>query len=615
MNISICQKYLMNYEISKNILSHLYNNEFDQLKDNVFLKMSIIYEYAELCFLLNDFQKTNEIIQKAVDFFGKEKPKFQRVKRIFGKLLLLKVKILGISGYVLKAEKELNRVKDEYPTEEDIVYEIEELNISLLNSDYIEFEEKMKSIDDFNFNGDEELLYYQQRLYLIYTRYYYETGHLEKFEEYLIKISELFKDFDHFRLLKNNEFLEFVKFKILHLVLKHKYDHALNRVINILNHVNSETDKYRYFIFSLLKCEVLEKNNRIYESLETLKDILIRFDLDSFKNESFKNFDVFIRLHFQMAKCYSKIQKFKESIKNLKIINNEYFDKREFFRQNNRSTKTEGKMNLLFAKMYRKLNDFRKYENFLQKTDKIHKCLFNNDYHSGNFKLYLEYARFFVLFGKANVAKGYLDRAALIIKRRYGEKANNFFNTALLHKNLAHYFHRNKSYDKCLTNYQKCLGIIDKTIENEADTRLTTVINEMAKICIKFDKLKLADGYLKKCEKINKRVENGDLALSMTYYIQGHYYKKASNFEVAIQCYSKAIDLLAEIYQTELHSDIVKCYYEIADIYCIRKKFHDGYSFMEECLNNMKTFYKADEIEFTAFLERRIADLRIKINR
>jgi hypothetical protein len=117
-------------------------------------------------------------------------------------------------------------------------------------------------------------------------------------ENYADELQECYMNFDHFRLMKSNEFIEFVKERILFLIDIARYESALLKVKNILAILNEKVNFYWYSQFQLLKAMCL-RGLRDYKSAhEILKTLLPAVSDNKTKLRDWK---MFVDLHFQFG--------------------------------------------------------------------------------------------------------------------------------------------------------------------------------------------------------------------------------------------------------------------------------------------------------------------------
>lgn len=174
-------------------------------------------------------------------------------------LVCLKSEILSKFGYNEDAYKILSKIKILYsggssanPTAS--VEKIADVNCDLglarIDIERSNFKKAWQSISRGEMvveaifsDGDNELAIKAQLLKLLMAR---ELMDFKERESYAEKLAEMYKNFDHFRLIKSNEFIEFAKERI-HLLLDYmKFDSAYLRIKNILSILNKKTDKYWY---------------------------------------------------------------------------------------------------------------------------------------------------------------------------------------------------------------------------------------------------------------------------------------------------------------------------------------------------------------------------------
>lgn len=63
-------------------------------------------------------------------------------------------------------------------------------------------------------------------------------------DEIADRLTEIYKNYDHYRLMKSNSFIEFVKERILYLIDHAKFESAVMRIRNILGAINSKANLF-----------------------------------------------------------------------------------------------------------------------------------------------------------------------------------------------------------------------------------------------------------------------------------------------------------------------------------------------------------------------------------
>lgn len=233
-------------------------------------------------------------------------------------LICIKSEILLKLGYIEDAYKMLEKVKKLYTgsprsgykgvmkTIEKIGVVTCDLNLARIDIELSQFREGWLKIENseeiveqiFTI-GDNELGVRTQLLKLLMAR---EVMDFKEREKYADLLAESYSNFDHFRLMKSNEFIEFVKERILFLIDNTRYESALTRVENVLEILSEKINFYWYNQFVLLKAMCLQGLRHYQESYKLLKTLL---PLVMENKSKLQDYRMLVDLHIQLGKLYS----------------------------------------------------------------------------------------------------------------------------------------------------------------------------------------------------------------------------------------------------------------------------------------------------------------------
>lgn len=228
-------------------------------------------------------------------------------------LICIKSEILLKLGYIEDSYKMLEKVKKLYGgssknsgnlrTIEKIGYVTCDLNLARIEIELSKFRKGWMLIQDSEeiveqiFTvGDNELGVKTQLLKLLMAREVMDFNERAKYAEIL---AESYSNFDHFRLMKSNEFIEFVKERILYLIDNTRFDSALNRVDNVLEILSEKVNFYWFNQFLLLKSMCLHGLRKYMESYKLLKTLL---PLVMDPKIKLKDYRMLVDLHIQLGK-------------------------------------------------------------------------------------------------------------------------------------------------------------------------------------------------------------------------------------------------------------------------------------------------------------------------
>ena len=101
---------------------------------------------------------------------------------------------------------------------------------------------------------------------------------------------------------------------------------------------------------------------------------------------------------------------------------------------------------------------------------------------------------------------------------------------------------KQKKVDIALEQFKKSLTLAKSVYKkDEENLAVSAVLNDLANVCVSFERYPLALGYYEKAIVINKTLSKeykmADLELSTNYHGMGNLYKKQEKFEKALKYY------------------------------------------------------------------------------
>ena len=190
--------------------------------------------------------------------------------KLLADLVNLKAQILAKMGYSEDAFKLLSKIKLLYSTNssssgisvsspaiEKVSFVNCSLSIASIHIEFSEFEEASSILDNCEeileniFNTED--YEFGARITLMRLLMAREKMDLNERESLATKLGEIYQNYDHYRLIKSNTFIEFVKERILFLIDNAKFQSAIIRIKNILAILNERSNKYWHNQFIMLK--------------------------------------------------------------------------------------------------------------------------------------------------------------------------------------------------------------------------------------------------------------------------------------------------------------------------------------------------------------------------
>lgn len=114
-------------------------------------------------------------------------------------------------------------------------------------------------------------------------------------------LSNIYQNYDHYRLLRCEDFMQFVKERIIYLIDDCKHDSALVRVENILTVLDEKKTRYWYDQFRILLAKCLITLRKPQKAYEILQDILHNRVIRKDEAPKMKDYRLFVDIHLQLG--------------------------------------------------------------------------------------------------------------------------------------------------------------------------------------------------------------------------------------------------------------------------------------------------------------------------
>lgn len=326
LKIARCQKLLLNYEEALIVLKTCWKgikkrpDRSEALLNEFFL---VCNEYISVLILLNRLQEAHDLVAEAIDAIDISKKASTYQKKITS-LVIYKGQIFLKLGYLDDAHVFFTRVQsiltDENATKnnidnvlhmtlsEAVDYMECVLGICAINIEMSKYKEaeatlaKCEEVIPKLFQAkDNDLARRVKILRLTIAR---DTLDFKMRNEVGDQLSAIYQKYDHYRLLRCEDFMLFVKERIMYLIDDCKYDMALLRVENILSVLDSKKSSYWYQQYRLLQAKCLINMRKAYVAYEILQELLqnsfLKKDLPSLKD-----YRLFVDVHLGLGKSSS----------------------------------------------------------------------------------------------------------------------------------------------------------------------------------------------------------------------------------------------------------------------------------------------------------------------
>ena len=302
------------------VLKTSFSNLKKKLKrDYSFLDLFVVCatESAKLDILRYKLEQAHDTIAMAVEKINHSPGNNKEHVKSLTSLICLKAEILAKLGYSEDAYNLLQKVKHLYGSKSRAtnkssapVSSIEKVGfvtcdlalarIDIENSNFALAEAKIEQsealLENIFSTGENDFRTQALLLRLLMAK---ETMDFALREKYANDLEKSYKNFDHFRLMKSNEFIEFVKERILFLIDNTRFDSAYTRVNNILSVLDEKTNGYWYNQFLMLKAICLHGLREFKKGYLILKGLL-PWVMD--KKRKLNDWKMFVELHYNISK-------------------------------------------------------------------------------------------------------------------------------------------------------------------------------------------------------------------------------------------------------------------------------------------------------------------------
>lgn len=345
------------------------------------------------------------------------------------------------------------------------------------------------------------------------------------------ELSDIYQNYDHYRLLKCGDFMEFAKERIQYLLDDCKYDTALGRVNTILGVLDRKKSSYWYQEYSMMKAICLLNIRGAEEAYSLLQEILKESVLS--KESKFKDYRLFVTLHLELSQNYFARESFKNSLKCLKYIVIEYYQNPSVFKTMTLCNSLDyALLNLSIANVNRKMNEFSKATKYIAEVQKIMDTVFTKfDYNLHYGALLFIRSKILLDMGDHDKADGDLYMAKRIyeecISKGGGDYAVSRLATTL--NQIGQSFAKKDKFQSSLNSYKESIALFKKLYPNELNYGISTNLNDIATLCITFDHFSLAEEYLERALQINMKMLNHgqkSLKIASNYFTYGNLYLK-----------------------------------------------------------------------------------------
>lgn len=411
-------------------------------------------------------------------------------------------------------------------------------------------------------------------------------------EAYAIQLEEVYRSYDHYRLMKSNQFIEFVRERILFLIDNARFDAALVRVTNIITILTEKSNPYWYRQFALLKARCylgLRLADKGYKILQPL----IPFAMD--RSTKLIDYRFFVDLHLELSDNYFTREEYKNSLKCLKYVQQEYYQNTKINQSKKQLFKLKYADHLYrSARAYRKMSQFKKGLEYIEESLQIIKQVFPNENRNLNFcQIFITRGKIYCDMSKFDAAASDFHIAFMIYQKYsdYGE----FCAVRLggLCKELGNVEARRENFQKALQYYKDGVSKIKEIYPDGLHKSIAAILNDLSTLCASFKKYDLAEEYINKAIVINKKLNgNETVEMSTNYHTYGCLYYKMSKYDKAIEYLHLSVTLSSYCLGSKTTSDAARTLFQIGKVYLAKKDLQKARKNFKEALLIFRSVFK-----------------------
>lgn len=149
---------------------------------------------------------------------------------------------------------------------------------------------------------------YSRRIRILQLNIARELLQFSRRNEVSEQLTDLYQKYDHYRLLRCEDFMLFVQERICYLMDDCKPDLAMSRIKNIVAVIDKNKSKYWYTQFSILQAKCLMQMRKVSESYDILQGILHSQVLSPPNSSKLKDQRLFVDIHLELSMVSTNLQ-------------------------------------------------------------------------------------------------------------------------------------------------------------------------------------------------------------------------------------------------------------------------------------------------------------------
>lgn len=254
----------------------------------------------------------------------------------------------------------------------------------------------------------------------------------------------------------------------------------------------------------------------------------------------------------------------------------------------------------LMSNIYRKKSNFKKAFTHIEKAFEICRNTFNNNPRNLNFcSLYVTRGKIYCDMEDYSKAEKDFNTAQMIYKAHidYGEYC--FLRYGLLFKEIGNIEVRRKNFQKGLQFYKEALKTLEKLYPDMVHKSASATLNDIASICIKFNKFELAQSYLNKALEINKAIICGSesVEISTNYHTYGNYYMRQGKYDKALEYFERAKKVAMSCLNGFVNVDVARTLFQMGVAYKKKGELNTARDMFEDAMAIFHSIFKDVDCE------------------
>lgn len=322
LKIAKCQKALLNYEeavvILKTCFKSVKKKAAKSLTDSLISEyFTVAHEYISVLIHMNRLEEAHDLVAEAIESIDISKKPSVYQKKITG-LVIFKAQIFLKMGYLEDALGFYSKVQAILAEQAEV--EVAQHMAFSEASDYLEcvlgqvaidielshykkaqtmLDRCEKVVSSIFRSKDSDLI---RRIKILRLQIAKDTMDFDARTRLADELSDIYQSYDHYRLLRCDDFMRFVKERVSFLAEESKFDAALVRVENIIKVLEDRKSFYWLDQYKILLARCLIGLRKPRKAYEVLQDVLHNRVLRKDSAPKLRDLRLFLEVHIELGR-------------------------------------------------------------------------------------------------------------------------------------------------------------------------------------------------------------------------------------------------------------------------------------------------------------------------